>query len=103
MDALNLLLLALSIALWPSFASAKDPTTTSISSATGAPPAFPSIMSGQDGVGVPDGSVGSQATGNAGGNSGSSQGSFNLSTGAIIGISVAVGVAVIAIGESVIL
>jgi len=56
-------------------------------------------MSGQDGVGVPDGSVGNQATGNAGGNSGSSQGSFNLSTGAIIGISVAVGVVVIGIGE----
>jgi hypothetical protein len=59
-------------------------------------------MSGQDGVGVPDGGVGNQATGNAGGNSGSS-GSFNLSTGGIVGISVAVGVTVIGIGESAVL
>ncbi len=98
MDALNLLLLAFNIALWPSFAFAKEPTTTSSSSATGPPPAFPT-MSGPDG-GVPDGSVGSLATGNGGGNSGSSQGSFNLSTGAVIGISVAVGVVVIAISKS---
>ena len=98
MDGLNLVLIAFSIAIWPSVVSAKSPTTTSSSSATGAAPAFPT-MSGQDGVGVPDGSVGNLATGNAGGNSGSSQGAFSLSTGAIIGISVAVGVTVIAIGK----
>jgi len=97
MDTLNLVLLA-----FGTLASAKSTTTTSSSSATGVAPSFPT-MSGQDGVGVPDGGVGNQATGNAGGNSGSSQNSFNLSTGAIIGISVAVAVVVIAIGESAVL
>jgi len=102
MAALSLLPLAFSIALWPSAAFANDHTTTSSSSATGVAPAFPT-MSGQDGVGVPVGGVGSQASGNVGGNSGSDQGAFNISTGAIIGISVAVGVAVISIGESAVL
>jgi hypothetical protein len=102
MDAPNLLLLVFSIAVWPSVAFAQSPTPTSSSSATGVVTSFPTIMSGQDGVGIPDGSVGSQATGNEG-NSGTSQGSFHLSTGAIIGISVAVGVTVIAIGELVVL
>lgn len=97
MDAIYLLLLSASLALWPSAVSA-DATTTSSASATGTAPAFPT-MSGQDGVGVPAGGVGSQDTGSAGGASGSDQGSFSISTGAIVGISVAVGVVVIAIGE----
>lgn len=98
MDAVNLLLLlGASLALWPSAVFAADKTTTTSQSASGSAPAFPT-MSGQDGVGVPAGGVGSQDTGSTGGASGTDQGSFSLSTGAIVGISVAVGLVVVAIG-----
>ncbi|KAE9974670.1 hypothetical protein BLS_002963 [Venturia inaequalis] len=57
-------------------------------------------MAAQDGVGVPDGGVGSiQHPTAAAGADGSNQGAFNLSTGAIIGISVTIGLVIIAIGS----
>ncbi|QDS72442.1 hypothetical protein FKW77_009335 [Venturia effusa] len=56
-------------------------------------------MSAQDGVGVPDGGVGSiQHPTAAAGADGSNQGAFSLSTGAIIGISIAIGLIIVAIG-----
>jgi len=97
MGALNLPLLLFSITFWSIRVFANGtPTSTSSSSASGTAPAFPT-MSGQDGVGVPDGGVGSQDTGSAAGAAGSDQGSFSLSTGAIVGISVTVGLVVIGI------
>ncbi|TID13231.1 hypothetical protein E2P81_ATG10084 [Venturia nashicola] len=60
-------------------------------------PAFPT-MAAQDGVGVPDGGVGSiEHPTAAAGADGSNQGAFSLSTGAIIGISVAIGLVIVAI------
>lgn len=56
-------------------------------------------MAAQDGVGVPDGGVGSIQHPSAAGADGSNQGAFSLSTGAIIGISVAIGLVIVAIGK----
>lgn len=74
-----------------------SPTTAATSTHT--EPAFPT-MAAQDGVGVPDGGVGSiQHPTAAAGADGSNQGAFSLSTGAIIGISVAIGLVIVAIGK----
>lgn len=57
-------------------------------------------MEAQDGVGVPDGGVGSiQHPTAAAGADGSNQGAFSLSTGTIIAIAVAIGVVILAIGK----
>lgn len=74
-------------------------TSTTASTSTQTEPAFPT-MAAQDGVGVPDGGVGSiQHPTAAAGADGFNQGAFSLSTGAIIGISVAIGLIIVAIGK----
>lgn len=87
--------------LCPTLAFALPQATSSDSSTTASQtqPSFPT-MSAQDGVGVPDGGVGSTATPSMPGANGADQGAFSLSTGAIVGISVAIGVLVIAIGKT---
>jgi hypothetical protein len=75
-------------------------TSTAPATSTQSEPAFPT-MSAQDGVGVPDGGVGSQVhPTSVPGSDGSNQGAFSLSTGAIVGISITIGVVILAIGTS---
>jgi hypothetical protein len=59
-------------------------------------------MSGQDGVGVSAGGVGSTATaGTAAGADGADNGAISLSKGAVIGMSVGIGLVIISIGKTV--
>lgn len=86
--------------LWPSVVFAlPQATSTTASTSTQTEPAFPT-MAAQDGVGVPDGGVGSVVhPTSAPGADGSNQGAFSLSTGAIVGIAIAIGLIILAIGK----
>jgi hypothetical protein len=86
--------------LWPTVVFAlPQASSTAASTSTQTQPAFPT-MSAQDGLGVPDGGVGSVVhPTSAPGSDGSNQGAFSLSTGAIVGLSIGIGLIILAVGK----